>query len=136
MALGKNFRLVWNQAIVEKTVKRVAIEIINKGLYMIEIDAKILCPVGVSGLLRAKITKEIDKEKLEGRAGENVEYAPYVEFGTGIHAEGGKGRKTPWVYKTKRGWFFTHGNVPQPYMRPAYEKNIKQIMAMFKATFK
>lgn len=136
MALGKNFRLVWNQAIVEETVKRVAIDIINKGLFMIETDAKILCPVGVSGLLRAKITKEIDKEKLEGRAGENVEYAPYVEFGTGIHAEGGKGRKTPWVYKTKRGWFFTHGNVPQPYMRPAYEKNYKQIIAMFDAVFK
>ena len=135
MALGKNFKLVWNQAIVEETVKRVAIEIINKGLYMIEKDAKIECPVDF-GPLRASITKEVDKSKLEGRAGTNKDYSVYVEFGTGIHAEGGKGRKTPWVYKTKRGWFFTHGNVPQPYMRPAYEKNIKQIMAMFDAVFK
>ena len=135
MALGKDFKLIWNGAIVEATVRRVAIEIINKGLFMIERDAKQLCPVGVSGLLRSKITKEIDESKLEGRAGENVEYAPYVEFGTGIHAEGGKGRQTPWVYKTKKGWFFTHGNVPQPYMRPAYEKNYRQIMAMFEAVF-
>jgi len=135
MALGKNFRLIWNGAMVNETVKRVAIEIINKGLFMIERDAKILCPVD-RGDLRAKITEEIDKDKLEGRAGTNVEYAPYVEFGTGIHAEEGKGRQTPWVYKTKRGWFFTHGNVPQPYLRPAYEKNIKEIIAMFEAVFK
>lgn len=135
MALGKNFKLIWNEAIVKETVRRVAIEIIDKGLFMIERDAKQLCPVD-QGPLRASITKEIDKDKLEGRAGTNKEYAPYVCFGTGIHAEGGKGRKTPWVYETKRGWFFTHGNVPQPYMRPAYEKNAKQIMAMFKASFK
>ena len=133
---GKNFRLIWNEALVKETVKRVAIDIINRGLFMIEIDAKMLCPVGISGHLRGSIHKELDKDKLEGRTGTNKEYAPYVCFGTGIHAEGGKGRQTPWVYKTSRGWFFTHGNVPQPYMRPAYEKNIKQIMAMFKASFK
>jgi len=135
MALGKNFKLIWNGMLVDETVKRVAMEIVDRGLYMIEIDAKQLCPVGVSGDLRGSIHRESDKSKLEGRSGTNKEYGPYVCFGTGIHAEGGKGRKTPWVYKTSKGWFFTHGNVPQPYMRPAYEKNIKEIMAMFKATF-
>ena len=134
MGFGKNSKLIWNETLVMATVKRVAIEIINEGLFMIETDAKILCPVDF-GPLRASLTKEVDKNKLEGRAGTNKEYAPYVCFGTGIHAEGGKGRKTPWVYKTKRGWFFTHGNKPQPFMRPAYEKNIKTIMAMFKGTF-
>lgn len=134
MALGKNFKLIWHGMLVNETVKRVAIEIIEKGLKMIETDAKRLVEVDY-GHLRASIHGEIDKGKLEGRSGTNKEYGPYVCFGTGIHAEGGKGRKTPWVYKTRRGWFFTHGNVPQPFMRPAYEKNIKEIMAMFKATF-
>lgn len=131
---GKNFKLIWNGMLVKETVKRIAIEIIESGLKEIGKSAKILCPVDY-GPLRGSIHEEIDKPKLEGRSGTNKEYGPYVEFGTGIHAEGGKGRKTPWVYKTKRGWFFTRGNVPQPYMRPAYEKNVKQIMNMFRAAF-
>jgi HK97 gp10 family phage protein len=42
------------------------------------------CPVD-TGRLRASITHEIasDVEGLVGRVGTDVEYAPYVEFGTG-----------------------------------------------------
>lgn len=133
---GKGFTLIWNDIMVKETVRRVAIEIIERGLLMIETDAKIFqTPHVDEGILRANIGREIDKDKLEGRAGTNKEYAPYVEFGTGIHAEGGAGRQTPWVYHTKRGFFFTHGNVPMPFLRPAYEKNITEIMAMFKMAF-
>jgi hypothetical protein len=52
-----------------------------------------------------------------------VEYAAYVEYGTGLFAEGGGGRKTPWVYRSaKTGQFVTtSGHVAMPFMRPAYE---------------
>jgi hypothetical protein len=159
---GKNFRLVWNEMMVKATIKRVAMETVKMGGFMIERDAKIIqTPHVDNGRLRASISTNwtgsgLPRGKVGGQAkyedgigqpggsdddiksvvGTNVIYAPYVCFGTGIHAEGGGGRKTPWVYKTDKGYFFTHGNVPQPYLRPAYEKNIKQIMAMFKATFK
>lgn len=35
--------------------------------------------------------------------GSDVEYAVYHEVGTGIYAEGGGGRKTPWKYTDRHG---------------------------------
>ena len=50
--------------------------------------------------------------------GTNVEYAIYVELGTGKYAEGG--RQDPWVYQDDEGkWHFTHGQRAQPYLKPA-----------------
>ena len=50
--------------------------------------------------------------------GVNVSYAPYVEFGTGRYAEGG--RPTPWVYKDDEGnYHWTAGNPAKPFLKPA-----------------
>lgn len=63
--------------------------------------------------------------------GTNVEYAAYVELGTGIYAEEG-GRKTPWSYKDENGeWHRTSGMKPRPYLRPAalnYVDEYKEIV--------
>jgi hypothetical protein len=49
--------------------------------------------------------------------GSNVEYAPYVEFGTGIYADEG-GRQTPWRYQDDKGvWHITHGQKPVHFLR-------------------
>ena len=55
--------------------------------------------------------------------GSPLEYAPYVEFGTGKHAEKG-GRSTPWVYFNEKlqKFFWTEGQHAQPYLRPAADK--------------
>ena len=48
--------------------------------------------------------------KVEGDTvyvGSNAENAIWEEYGTGIHAEAGDGRKTPWVYKDRHGKFHT-----------------------------
>lgn len=75
-----------------------------------------LCPVATSNL-KQSISHDSDEET--AIVGTNVEYAPYVEYGTGIHAEGG-GRSTPWRYKDKDGnWHTTSGQKPQPFLRPA-----------------
>ncbi len=50
-----------------------------------------------------------------------AEHGIWLEYGTGIYAEGGGGRKTPWVYLHPRfGWVTTRGGRPQPYMRPGF----------------
>lgn len=66
--------------------------------------------------------------------GTNVEYAPYIEFGTGKHYSGG-GRKTKWTYKTKDGLKTTDGKKPRPYIKPAiadhgdkYKKIIEKVL--------
>lgn len=56
-------------------------------------------------------------------------YPIYIEYGTGIYAEGGNGRKTPWVWVGSdasvkwRGAHRTRGMRPQPFLRPALEEN-------------
>ena len=47
-------------------------------------------------------------------------YSQRVELGTGIYAEGGGGRPTPWVYQDAKGnWHYTRGNKAQPFLKPA-----------------
>ena len=50
--------------------------------------------------------------------GSNVEYAAYVELGTGHHYPGG--RQDSWVYLDGKGnWHRTNGQQPKPYLKPA-----------------
>ena len=81
------------------------------------------------GRLKNSIT-----HKVEGKdvlIGTSVEYAPYIEFGTGVYAEGGGGRQTPWVYKDEDGFHWTHGMRAKPFLRPAateHPQTYKQIV--------
>lgn len=74
------------------------------------------CPVD-TGRLRGSITYEVDGD--DCYIGTDVEYAFYIEFGTGQYAETG-GRQTPWSYVDSKGnWHYTHGIKPHPFIRPA-----------------
>lgn len=84
-----------------------------------------LCPVD-TGILRGSISYKVVMKEHAAYIGTNVEYAPYVELGTGKHAtdggdgDGGGGRPTGWVYQDAKGnWHYTHGQKPQPYLKPA-----------------
>lgn len=71
-----------------------------------------------TGNLRNSINHKVDASGKAVYIGTNVEYAPYVELGTGIHYPGG--RQTPWVYKDEEGrWHHTRGQKPHPYLKPA-----------------
>lgn len=53
----------------------------------------------------------------------SVKWFPYIEFGTGIYAENGKGRKTPWItplIKIGGKWkhIRTSGSKANPTLRP------------------
>lgn len=81
--------------------------------------AKKLCPVD-TGNLRDSITHVVDEQEPAAIIGTDNEYAAYVELGTGIYAEGGGGRPTPWVYQDAKGnWHYTRGNKAQPFLKPA-----------------
>ena len=75
-----------------------------------------------SGALKRSIVLDIDGKGLEAKVGSTMEYAPYIEYGTGIYATNGAGRKTPWVYfNVKLGRFVkTQGMRAQPFIRPSY----------------
>lgn len=67
-------------------------EALTKCALLVEADAKLNCPVD-TGSLRSSITHNVYKDYAE--VGTNYEYAPYVEFGTGLFAVNNYGRKTP-----------------------------------------
>ena len=81
-----------------------------------------LAPVSpeYGGTLRDSITHKVDEAESAVYVGTNTEYGIYVELGTGIYAEGGGGRPTPWVYQDAKGnWHWTRGNPAQPFIKPA-----------------
>lgn len=70
---------------------------ITKACAFLEGEAKKKAQANGNKRIAQSITYEVNG--LEGVVFTPLFYAPYVEFGTGIHAEGGKGRKeVPWVY--------------------------------------
>lgn len=97
---------------------------------LVEAAAKQKAPKG-NGDLRRSITSKVDN--LEGVVYTPLEYAPYVEYGTGLFAENGGRTDVPWSYKDDKGeWHTTSGMQPQPYMRPALNENREQILRLIK----
>lgn len=80
-----------------------------------------------NGELRRSITSKV--EGLTGIVFTPLEYAPYVEYGTGLFAEVAGRKDTPWSYQDEEGnWHSTSGQKPQPFMRPALNDNRVQIL--------
>ena len=67
--------------------------------------------------------------------GTNVEYAPYVELGTGKHTEGG--RPKPWGYTDDEGnAHWTAGNPAQPFLAPAVKDHVQTYRNIMEDEFK
>lgn len=97
---------------------------------LVEAAAKQKAPKG-TGELRRSITSKV--ENMEGVVYTPLEYAPYVEYGTGLFAENGGRTDVPWCYQDDKGeWHSTSGMKPQPYMRPALDENREQILRLIK----
>lgn len=100
---------------------------------IVEASAKEKAPKD-TGALRRSISSRIEENEngVEGVVFTPLEYAPYIEYGTGLFAEDG-GRQTPWSYQDDEGnWHTTKGQSPRPYMRPALTENHEQILATLK----
>ena len=86
---------------------------LDQGIYkaglLVEGDAKRLCPVDTDRLRSSiKTTRGYDGDNCVATIGTNVEYAPYVEFGTGQRGDPAVSHRQDWL-----------GQPPQPYLRPA-----------------
>lgn len=97
---------------------------------LVERTAKELAPKD-NGELRRSITSKV--EGTQGIVFTALEYAPYVEYGTGLFAEEAGRKDVPWCYQDDEGeWHSTSGQKPQPFMRPALNQNRAQILKILK----
>ncbi|MGE7092531.1 HK97-gp10 family putative phage morphogenesis protein [Lysinibacillus sp. NPDC048646] len=99
-------------------------DIVFETARLIQTQAKALAPVDDSGL------KDSIEMRMEGKylaiVTVGVHYAIYVEYGTGIYAEGPGGsraKKIPWSYYSEKlgRWVTTKGIRAQPFWGPAVE---------------
>lgn len=88
-----------------------------------------------TGALQRSIDFEVSEDGTEGIVYSNLEYAPYVEVGTGIYSTKGGGRDTPWAYKDQDGWHITKGQPAQPFLEPALQQNTSKIKECFEGLF-
>lgn len=101
---------------------------------LVERSAKQKAPKG-NGDLQRSITSRIenDGENLVGIVYTPLEYAPYVEYGTGLFAEKGGRMDVPWCYKDDKGeWHTTSGQHPQPFLGPALNENREEILRILR----
>ena len=97
----------------------------------IESYAKGLCPKD-TGALQNSITHRVEEDAVV--VGSNINYAPYIELGTGkeyspppewmeAHGKKGKGRDR-WFYQDEQGnWHVGLPQKPRPFLRPAFESH-------------
>lgn len=110
---------------------------IGKACALVERSAKQNAPKD-TGALRNSIQSRVEKSggDIIGVVYTPLEYAPYVEYGTGLFAEEG-GRKSPWAYQDDEGnWHKTNGQKPQPFLRPALNDNRKKIIEIIEGSVK
>lgn len=128
--------------VLEKLEKLLNTETIKqsmgKACAVVEAAAKQNAPKD-TGALRNSITSKVEYRDghIEGVVFTPLEYAPYIEYGTGLFAESGGRKDVPWNYQDDKGeWHSTSGQKPQPFMRPAIEDNRKKILEILKESIK
>lgn len=88
---------------------------LREGGSLVQTEAKNLCPVD-SGQLRNSIVVTDLPEQVGVEIGSNVEYAAYVEYGTGQRGDPSVPHREDWA-----------GMSPQPYLYPALDANKENI---------
>ena len=122
---------------LEKRVEKNGEQALAKACAFVEGEAKMLAPKGDTGELARSITSKVEEVdgNLEGTIFTPLEYAPYVEFGTGIYAADGNGRKdVPWAYEDEKTGelIWTAGQHPKPYLNPALDNNREKVIEIIK----
>lgn len=101
---------------VTNEVKRVVVETAEMAVSQM----KALAPVD-EGNLRDSIDVTYMNGGLTAVIHVGAFYGIYVEYGTGIYAKAGNGRKTPWVYYKDGQYHVTRGMKAQPFFHPSLE---------------
>ena len=104
-------------------------EALGKACALVERSAKMKAPKGKEGNGHLRGSIESIVNDTEGVVFSPFEYAPYVEYGTGIFAEKEGRQDVPWTYQDEKGdWYVTSGMKPHPFMRPALNENRANIV--------
>lgn len=101
---------------VIKQIKR----IIKETTELIVSQAKALAPVDL-GNLRDSIDARYSQGGLRATVTVGANYAVYIEFGTGIYAVKGNGRKDGWTYFKNGQFYYTKGMHAQPFWFPSLD---------------
>lgn len=90
-----------------------------------------------SGQLKNSWTNVVDESQGEAQIGSPLENAIWEEFGTGIYAVHGDGRKTPWTYKDDAGkWHRTVGKHPHRALQSAFNTLKSKLIARLEQILK
>ena len=111
---------------LDSTVSPAVRKSVEAACSLIEASAKQYCPVE-TGVLRDSITSVVDQQGLQqitGYVGPTVDYATYVEFGTGRRGD----PSAPYPHTDKPGM------VAHPFMRPAIDENKDAVESLFRET--
>lgn len=113
---------------------------VEDGCLKVETTAKTKAPKD-SGALSRSITSEVKASArsgtIEGTVYTPLEYAPYIEYGTGLFSTKGGRRDVPWRYQDDEGnWHTTSGQPPQPFMRTSLDENRAEIVRAIKEALK
>lgn len=106
----------------------------GKACALVEGEAKRKAPKD-TGELRRSIESKVENngEGVQGVIFSPLEYAPYIEYGTGLFAEKGGRADVPWFYVDDEGkGHLTKGIHPHPYMRPALNEQRNKIKDILK----
>ena len=94
-----------------------------------------------TGTLKRSIKSELTSPN-SIEIGSNLEYAVYVEHGTGLFAFDGVGRPAsaehpiPWTYKGSDGKFYTtYGVRPRPFLIPAFNSKKHNLIKYIKEEY-
>lgn len=106
----------------------------GKACALVEGEAKRKAPKDTGELRRSIESKVEDNgEGVQGGIFSPLEYAPYIEYGTGLFAEKGGRADVPWFYVDDDGkGHVTKGIHPHPYMRPALNEQKNKIKDILK----
>lgn len=90
-----------------------------------------------TGQTKGSFEYVVDESKLESTIGSPLENAIWEEFGTGLQALNGDGRKTAWRYQDARGnWHTTTGKKGTRAFFNAFEKLKNSIVKLFESKMK
>lgn len=136
-----NFKLTNNSEKLLQAVREYRDEKLEEIGQRAEDYAQRLTPVGTpestgiagyrGGTLRKSITHKVVDDTVY--VGSNVNYAPYVELGTGIYATDGNGRKSPWVWVDKNGKaHYTRGMKPNHMLKKSIADHLDEYKKIIK----
>jgi HK97 gp10 family phage protein len=122
---------------VLKDIRRAQMAYVLQGGQMIQGEMKVRAAKRTGNLQNSVQTEAFVEDGVPtSETGPTADYAEYVEYGTGIYATNGNGRKTPWFYVDDNGvGHFTHGMEAQPFAEPGYQAALARLPALAERLF-